>query len=98
MRCQACSGRSSAQALRLANKLELVHAPKQGSWLDVAECELSVPTRQRLDRRIATQGEVAVQAVAWKDHRNEMQIGVEWQFTPADARIKRKHLFPKVKE
>ena len=86
------------EALRLAKKLELVHTPKHDSWLNVAECELSVLTRQSLDRRIATQGEVAVEAVAWKDRRNEKQIGVEWQFTTADARIKLKHLYPKVKE
>ncbi|MBI1918483.1 MAG: hypothetical protein HYS12_27645 [Planctomycetes bacterium] len=64
----------------------------------MAESELSVLTRQGLDRRIATQSEVAAEASAWKDRRNRKQIGVEWQFTTADARIKLKHLYPKVKE
>jgi hypothetical protein len=64
----------------------------------VAESELSVLTRQCLDRRIASQGEVAAEVVAWKGRRNQKQIGVEWQFTTADARIKLKHLYPKVKE
>ena len=87
-----------AEALRLASKLELVHTPKHGSWLNVAESELSVLTRQSLDRRIATQGEVAAEASAWKERRNRKQIGVEWQFTTEDARIKLKHLYPKIKE
>src|SRR4029453_1571110 len=63
-----------AEALRIANKLELVHTPKHGSWLNVAEPELSVLTRQGLDRRIATQGEVAAEVSAWKDRRNRKQI------------------------
>jgi DDE superfamily endonuclease len=87
-----------AEALRIACKLELVHTPKHGSWLNVAESELSVLTRQSLDRRIASQGEVAAEASAWKERRNDKQIGVEWHFTTADARIKLKHLYPKVKE
>ncbi len=87
-----------AEALRLAQKLELVHTPKQGSWLNVAESELSVLTRQSLDRRVDTEGEVAAEALAWKERRNEKQIGVEWHFTTEDARIKLKYLYPKVKE
>jgi hypothetical protein len=87
-----------AEALRLAQKLELVHTPKHGSWLNVAESELSVLTRQILGRRIDTQGEVAAEASAWKERRNDKQIGVEWHFTTEDARIKLKHLYPKVKE
>jgi len=86
------------EALRLAQKWELVHTPKHGSWLNVAESELSVLTRQSLDRRIDPPGEVAVEASAWKECRNEKQIGVEWQFTTEDARIKLRHLYPKVKE
>jgi hypothetical protein len=87
-----------AEALRLASKLELVYTPKHGSWLNVAEPELSVLTRQCLDRRIDTQGEVAAESVAWKERRNDKQIGVEWHFTTDDARIKLKHLYPKVIE
>jgi hypothetical protein len=87
-----------AEALRRANKLELVHTPKHGRWLNVAESERRVRTRQGLDRRIDTQGEVVAEASAGKERRKAKQIGVDGQFTTADARIKRKHLYPKVKE
>jgi hypothetical protein len=87
-----------AEALRLAQKLELVHTPKHGSWLNVAESELSALTRQSLGRRIDTQARVAAEGLAWKDRRNEKQIGVEWHFTTEDARIKLEHLYPKIKE
>lgn len=87
-----------AEALRIAQKLELVYTPKHGSWLNVAEPELSVLTRQCLDRRIASRDEVAGEAKAWKERRNARQVGIEWQFTTEDARIKLKHLYPKIKE
>jgi hypothetical protein len=87
-----------AEALRIARKLELVHTPKHGSWLNVAESELSVLTRQCLGRRIARRQTVAAEARTWSDQRNTRQVGVDWQFTTADARIKLKHLYPKVKE
>ena len=86
-----------AEALRLARKLELVHTPKHGSWLNVAESELSVLTRQCLDRRIPHQPTVAAEAQAWGRERNRRQVGVDWQFTTADARIKLKHLYPKTR-
>lgn len=85
-----------AEALRLTQKLELVHTPKHGSWLNVAESELSVLTRQCLGGRIAHQADVATQAAAWNTHRNDRQIGVDWQFTTDDARIKLKRLYPKI--
>jgi DDE superfamily endonuclease len=85
------------EALRIARKLELVHTPKHGSWLNVAESELSVLTRQCLDRRMAAQSEVAEEAGSWEANRNAQQIGVDWQFTTEEARIKLKHLYPKVK-
>lgn len=87
-----------AEALRIANKLELVHTPKHGSWLNVAEPELSVLTRQCLDRRIACRDAVAYESEAWGRRRNARQVGIEWQFTTEDARIKLKHLYPKIKE
>lgn len=86
-----------AEAMRLAQKLELVHTPKHGSWLNVAECELSVLTRQSLDRRIRTRAEVATEAGAWTADRNASQIGVDWQFTTDKARTKLKHLYPKIR-
>jgi hypothetical protein len=85
-----------AEARRLIQKLELVHTPKHGSWLNVAESELSVLTRQCLGRRIAAREEVATEGSAWSMDRNGHQIGVDWQFTTDDARIKLKHLYPKI--
>jgi hypothetical protein len=87
-----------AEALRIARKLELVHTPKHGSWLNVAESELSVLTRQCLDRRIAQRATVGAEARVWARERNAKQTGVDWQFTTADARVKLKHLYPKVNE
>lgn len=86
-----------AEALRIAKKLELVHTPKHGSWLNVAESELSVLTRQCLDRRIAQHEAVAEEAATWAQERNDSQIGVEWHFATAAARTKLKHLYPKIK-
>jgi len=63
----------------------------------VAEPELSVLTRQCLDRRIAAQASVATEAAAWCSERNDRQIGVAWQMTTPDARIKLKRLYPKIK-
>jgi hypothetical protein len=87
-----------AEALRIARRLELVHTPKHGSWLNVAESELSVLSRQCLSRRIAILREVAKEANAWGVRRNRKQVGVDWQFTTEDARIKLKHLYPKIRE
>jgi DDE superfamily endonuclease len=87
-----------AEALRIARRLELVHTPKHGSWSNVAESELSVLTRQCLGRRIATLREVVEQATAWGVRRDRKQVGVDWQFTTEDARIKLKHLYPKIRE
>lgn len=87
-----------AEALRIAHKLELVHTPKHGSWLNVAEPELSVLTRQCLGRRISCRDEVAREAEAWDERRNARQVEIEWQFTTEDARIKLRHIYPKIKE
>jgi hypothetical protein len=85
------------EAQRLARKLELVHTPKHGSWLNMAESELSVLTRQCLGRRISEQSEVASESAAWAAHRNHKQTGVDWRFTTDKARIKLKYLYPKIK-
>ena len=84
------------EARRLARKVKLVHTPKHGSWLNMAEPELSVLTRQCLNTRIATQEEVEKQVKAWTARRNQQQIGVNWQFSTEDARIKLKRLYPKI--
>ena len=72
--------------------------PRPGSWLTVAESELSVLTRQCLGRRIAARREVQEEAGAWGPRRNAKQVGVEWHFTTEDARIKPRHLCPKIRE
>jgi DDE superfamily endonuclease len=84
------------EALRIARKLEIVHTPKHGSWLNIAECELSVLTRQCLSERIATQDIVASNAMNWKRERNEKQTGVKWHFATEDARVKLLWLYPKI--
>jgi hypothetical protein len=87
-----------AEALRIARRLELVYTPKHGSWLNVAESELSALTRQCLDRRIAAISEVAEESDGWAVRRNAKQIGVDWHFTTENARVKLKHLYPKITE
>jgi hypothetical protein len=84
------------KALALANKLELVHTPVHGSWLNMAEPELSVLTRQCLARHIAKLDTLAHEAGQWARERNAKQVGIDWQFTTDDARIKLKHLYPKI--
>jgi hypothetical protein len=85
------------EALRLAQRLEIIHTPKHGSWLNIAESELSVLTRQCLAQRLAEQTLVAEQADHWVRDRNASQIGVDWQFQTPDARIKLRRLYPKIK-
>jgi hypothetical protein len=85
-------------ALRLARKLELVHTPRHGSWLNMAEPELSVLTRQCLDQRIAHLERVSELAGQWAATRNRRQAGIDWQFRTADARLKLKYLYPKIVE
>jgi hypothetical protein len=84
-----------AEALRIAKKIELVHTPNHGSWLNAAEPELSALTRQCLDRRLATRKEVGQQARIWKNCRNRHNVGIDWQFTTDNARTKLRHLYPK---
>ncbi len=83
-----------AEAKRIWDKLELHYTPKQGSWLNMAEIELSVVSRQCLDRRIPDQATLIREVAAWEAERNAMQATVQWRFTTADARIKLKHLYP----
>jgi len=84
------------EALRIANRIELIHTPKHGSWLNIAECELSVLTRQCLDRRIPEVKTIDREARAWTTDRNASQTGVDWRFTNDQARNKLKRLYPKV--
>lgn len=85
------------EAYRLAQKLEIHYTPKHGSWLNIAEIELSALTIQcLLGERIPSVDALNVILTAWHLNRNASQKGVSWQFTSADARIKLKHLYPEV--
>ena len=82
-------------AHRLARRLRLVYTPKNGSWLNMAEMELSLLSRQCLgERRFATAAAMDAEIVAWQRDRNDRRRGTNWRFTTADARIKLKSLYP----
>jgi hypothetical protein len=83
-----------AEARRLVEKLELHYTPKHGSWLNMAEIELSVLSQHPLNQRIADLTALQHQVKAWQQRRNEKAITVDWRFTNDDARIKLKHLYP----
>ncbi len=85
---------SPERARAIAERLEIHHTPKHGSWLNVAEIELSVLAGQCLDRRIGSREDLGREVAAWEEDRNERRIGVAWHFTTADARIKLRHLYP----
>jgi hypothetical protein len=87
-----------AEARRLAERFEFHYTPKHGSWLNMAEIELSVLARQCLDRRIPDASLLATEVAAWVDQRNTAGATIDWQFTTADARIKLKHLYPAFQE
>ena len=82
------------EARRLLDRLELHYTPKHGSWLNMAESELSILSRQCLDRRIADPATLAREVAAWEARRNSAQATMDWRFTTADARIKLAHLYP----
>jgi len=83
-------------ARRLLSRLEIHYTPKHGSWLNIAECELSALTRQCLKRRIPDLPTLTKETKAWERNRNNSQKGVEWRFTTKDARIKLKSVYPKL--
>jgi DDE superfamily endonuclease len=87
-----------AEARRLTERFEFHYTPKHGSWLNMAEIELSVLSRQCLDRRIPDSPTLAAEVAAWVQHRNQASATIDWQFTTADARIKLKHLYPSLPE
>ena len=82
------------RARRIAEKLEIHHTPKHGSWLNMAEIELSVLARQCLDRRIETKEDLERHVAAWEEARNERGDQIVWRFTSKDARIKLGRLYP----
>ena len=83
-----------AEARRILKKLEIHYTPKHGSWLDIAEIELNVMTRQCLSRRIYNMDLLIAELSAWEDERNSNKATVDWQFKTSDARIKLKSLYP----
>ena len=84
-------------ARSLAKRLEIHYTPKHGSWLNIAEIELSAMSKQCLDRRIASITSLRAELSAWGTARNQNQKGVDWQFTTDSARIKLKRLYPQFK-
>jgi len=85
------------EASRLADRFEVHYTPKHGSWLDMAETELSALQNQCLGkRRIPTKEQLQKEVTAWEKARNKSQTGVNWQYTTADARTKLKQLYPVV--
>ncbi len=82
------------EAKRLADRLEIHHTPKHGSWLNMAEIELSALARQCLSRRIARTDTLKRHIQHWEERRNAAATTVQWQFTTADARIKLRSLYP----
>jgi hypothetical protein len=82
------------EAWRLKRRLEFHHTPKHASWLNMAEMELSVLSRQCLSRRLAEKGRLTSEVKAWEEQRNRIGVRLEWSFRVADARRKLAHLYP----
>jgi len=83
-----------AEARRLVERFEWHYTPKHGSWLNMAESELSVVSAQCLDRRIPDKQTLTNETAAWERDRNKKHTRADWQFTNADARVKLKRLYP----
>lgn len=86
------------EARRLAQKLEIHYTPKHGSWLNMAEIELSVLARQCLSARLASIQLVQEQVMNWQQRRNQAHITINWRFTTEDARVKLKRLYPVIEK
>jgi len=84
------------EARRLIERLEIHYTPKHGSWLNMAETELSVLTKQCLNRRLADQPTLIRETAAWEASRNTARCRIDWQFTTKNARIKLKRLYPSI--
>ncbi len=83
-------------AKAIMDKIEIIYTPKHGSWLNMAEIELNVLTMQCLRRRIDNIGKIKSEVQAWTASRNNSRKAIDWQFNTAQARIKLKHLYPKI--
>src|SRR5919202_146769 len=86
------------EAKRLADKLEIHCSPKHGSWLNMAEIELSVLSRQCLDRRVPDFETLQAEVSAWQERRDATATKIDWRFRTEDARIKLKRLYPSLQE
>lgn len=86
----------AAEARRLVERFEWHYTPKHGSWLDIAECEISVLSSQCLDRRIPDKQNLIDEVAAWEATRNKNHTKAGWQFTTVDARVKLKRLYPAI--
>ena len=95
-KCSLYEAFEPSEAKRIGDRLEIHYTPKHGSWLNMAEIELSHLNRQCLDRRIGERCIMAAEVEAWNKTRNEKKIVANWRFTTADARIKLRKLYPTV--
>jgi hypothetical protein len=86
------------EARRIAERLEIHYTPKHGSWLDMAEIEIGVLSRQCLNRRIPDQDTLRSEIAAWQERRNQKRVEVNWRFTTEDARVKLKSLYPSLQD
>jgi hypothetical protein len=84
------------EAQRILSRLEFCHTPKHGSWLNMAEIELSILSRQCLDRRIGDLETLKREVAVWQDNRNHEETWIDWRFTTADARVKLHRLYPSI--
>ena len=82
------------RARRIARRLEWHYTPRHGSWLNIAECELAALSKQCLDRRIGSVDALRRAVTGWEDDRNDREVGVNWRFTTATARIRLRRLYP----
>lgn len=85
------------QARQIVRRIEFVYTPKHGSWLNVAENELSVLKRVGIGKRVGSEEELKKQIAAYQERRNKKEIKIDWQFTTKDARVKLKRLYPPIK-
>ena len=81
---------------RLARRLEVHYTPKHGSWLNMAETEIGILSRQCLGRRLEDAGAVQAEVGPWEAERNEAKVTINWRFTVADARVKLKNVYPSI--
>jgi DDE superfamily endonuclease len=84
----------ASTAHRLARRLRLMHTPRNGSWLNMAEIELSILTRQCIGRRFQSAEQMTDAMAAWQSQRNDAQLGANWRFATSEARIKLRRLYP----